>query len=700
MAVLMLQACHRDFKVPAVLSAYALQANHDAATELQNLYNIQKTHPGNLFDNEANIRKLARQIQQNQNPLQLPDLLEKLARQYLYAGKPDTAITTYRQCYALARQLDSVRFAYLLANEHLQLAKCWFRLGELQNCQQNHNNQSCIVPFTPLALHRLPDGSTNAIRSLQQHLKNHPENAEALWLLNIACITIGLTPDSLQPGSGALMSRYDSPPLYGAWRNITSTAGIHYMGTTGGCIIEDFNNDGLPDLFITAWHLNENVALYNNNGNGTFTNITGKAGLQGITGGSQCITTDFDNDGLLDITILRGGWGAVAGHQPKTILRNMGKHRFADVTKKLGLHTYRPCHTACWADFDNDGFLDLFTGNESNYYMGDYSSNPCELWMNKGGKMLLDEATKTGLNIQALVKGVAATDINNDGYEDLFVGSYTIINADFSIYDSYKNGTPPRQPARLYLNNGNNTYTDATQRFGLHQFNCNTMGLNTGDIDNDGYTDLYLGTGGPDASMITPNILLRNIDGKQLADISRQSRVAHLQKGHGIAISDLDNDGDNDMMVNLGGAYDGDKFHACLFENPASGTNWITLRLQGTQCNRPAIGAHITIHITQKDQSTKTIHQTINSGASYGCSSFTKTIGLGTNLQKIEKITIRWPGGSTTTYSTLEHNKAYHITQNQATPTLITRPNYTFGAETATHACCQPSTHPSIISGR
>ncbi len=249
------------------------------------------------------------------------------------------------------------------------------------------------------------------------------------------------------------------------------------------------------------------------------------------------------------------------------------------------------------------------------------------------------------------------------------------------------------QPARLFLNNGNNTYTDATQMYGLHQFNCNTMGLNAGDIDNDGYTDLYLGTGGPDASMITPNILLRNIEGKQLADISRQSRVAHLQKGHGITITDIDNDGDNDMMVNLGGAYDGDKFHPCLFENPSSGTNWITLQLHGTQCNRPAIGAHITIHTTQKDHRTKTIHQTINSGASYGGSSLTKTIGLGNDLQKIEKITIRWPGGSTTSYTSIEHNKAYLITQNQTAPALKTLVHYKFGEQTDSHTCCKKTTH-------
>ena len=189
-------------------------------------------------------------------------------------------------------------------------------------------------------------------------------------------------------------------------------------GLSGGTCLDDFNNDGLIDIFMTGFGLLEQCHLLINNGKGSFDDKTTAAGLTGIVGGLNCIQADYNNDGYLDIFILRGAWLESQGNFPNSLLKNNGDGTFTDVTKSAGLLSYHPTQTAAWADYDRDGFIDLFIGNESNVN----ATNTCEFYKNNGDGTFSEIADKVGLGgIKEFVKGVSFGDINNDNYPDLYL---------------------------------------------------------------------------------------------------------------------------------------------------------------------------------------------------------------------------------------------------------------------------------------
>jgi hypothetical protein len=154
---------------------------------------------------------------------------------------------------------------------------------------------------------------------------------------------------------------------------------------------------------------------------------------------------------------------------------------------------------------------------------------------------------------------------------------------------------------KLYKNLGDGTFRDVTKETGLDKVFM-PMGGNFGDLDNDGYPDIYLGTGSPSYGSLLPNVLLRNKEGKSFVDITASSGTGELHKGHGVAMADLDNDGDLDILTSIGGAVPGDSHVFRLFENPGNGNDWIVLRLVGVKANRSAIGARIKVTVKTKER--------------------------------------------------------------------------------------------------
>jgi hypothetical protein len=193
----------------------------------------------------------------------------------------------------------------------------------------------------------------------------------------------------------------------------------------------------------------------------------------------------------------------------------------------------------------------------------------------------------------------------------------------------------------LFRNKHDGTFEDVSAKVGLNKI-AFAMGANFGDIDNDGYLDFYLGTGNPNLKSAIPNKLFKNINGISFLDVTTSARVGNLQKGHGVSFVDLNNDGNEDIYIKMGGAYKGDAYENSLYLNPGQNNNhWVNLSLEGTVSNKAAIGARI--KVTFKENNTeRSVYRDVNSGGSFGSNPLQQHIGLG-NATSVEKIEIMWP---------------------------------------------------------
>ena len=172
------------------------------------------------------------------------------------------------------------------------------------------------------------------------------------------------------------------------------------------------------------------------------------------------------------------------------------------------------------------------------------------------------------------------------------------------------------------------------------------MGSNFGDIDNDGFLDIYLGTGSPSYGALKPSVLLRNRDGKTFVDVTASSGTGEMHKGHGVAFADLDNDGDEEIVFKVGGATPGDAHAFRLFENPGHGNDWLGVNLVGVKTNRAAIGARIKVTVENAPAGRRSIYRTVNSGGSFGASPLQQHIGLG-KAARIVDLEVFWPVSNT-----------------------------------------------------
>jgi hypothetical protein len=474
----------------------------------------------------------------------------------------------------------------------------------------------------------------------------------------------------------------------------------------GGGVTEDFDNDGSLDLLVTSWFANDPVRYFANNRNGTFTEQTARAGLAGITGGLNAVQADYNNDGHTDVFILRGAWLEKLGGHPNSLLRNNGDGTFTDVTRPAGLLSFHPTQTATWNDFNLDGWLDLFIGNESS---GPDNIHPCELYLSNRDGTFREAAREAGVSVSGgtggwwYVKGVTSGDVNGDGRPDLYVSALDDRNPNllflnqgntpagtpvfengaaaaglgenlssfptwFWDYDNdghldlfvagFRRSNPwesitkdvaaeylglphNAETARLYRNRGDGTFENVSEKVGLKRITY-AMGANFGDFDNDGFLDMYLATGEVNFASIIPNRAFRNDRGRTFQDVTTAGGFGHLQKGHGVSFADLDNDGDQDVHVVLGGAYEGDVYQNALFRNPYQDDNaWIALKLVGTRSNRSAIGARVRFTITEAGRRRQVCRE-VNSGGSFGCNPLRLQVGLG-KAARVDELEITWP---------------------------------------------------------
>jgi hypothetical protein len=196
------------------------------------------------------------------------------------------------------------------------------------------------------------------------------------------------------------------------------------------------------------------------------------------------------------------------------------------------------------------------------------------------------------------------------------------------------------------------------------------MGANYGDLDNDGWLDVYFGTGDPDFTTLVPNRMFRNDGGKRFQEVTTSGGFGQLQKGHGIAFGDLNNDGTQEIYSKVGGAVETDNYPSQLFHGPGFGNRWIKLQLEGKQTNRVAIGARIKVAVREAGEE-RALHRVVGTGASFGANPLRQEIGLG-QATTVERVEIFWPvSGVTQVITGLNLDRTYRIREGDVGATEL-----------------------------
>jgi hypothetical protein len=310
------------------------------------------------------------------------------------------------------------------------------------------------------------------------------------------------------------------------------------------------------------------------------------------------------------------------------------------------------------------------------FYVNNYRGDS-ELFHNNHDGTFTDIAKQAGVLGTGHGFGSFAFDYDNDGWPDLFVTSYYMSTEE--TMRTYMGVPHEAATLKLYKNLGNGAFRDVTEETGLAKVYA-TMGLNFGDVDNDGYPDIYLGNGDPTFTSVVPHVLLRNDGGKKFVDITASSGTGELHKGHAIAFADIDNDGDEDILTIIGGAVRADAHQMRLFENPGNANDWIGVHLVGVKTNRAAIGARIKVTVENQGQGARSICDWVNTGASFGGSPLEQHIGLGP-AARIESLEIRWPGpaGTTQKFAGVGKDQVIEIKEFAQNYTKLARPKFRLG---------------------
>ena len=623
-------------------------------------------------------------------PLDLLNAHFSLGEIHSYEGNMDEAVEQYQEAYQIAVS-DEPR-AVLQMSEALGIA--YLHKSEMENDVYRHPGDRCLLPMRPGSAYTKTGDSEKAIEYFLKYLEQKPEELEVKWLLNLAYMTVGAYPDKVPPQYLIPPSVFESTENVGRFVDVAPQAGLNSFSTAGGVIVDDFESNGRLDVVTSSNKGNFDVVtssfdscgpmhFFHNNGDGTFTDQAAKAGLADQLGGLNILQADYNNDGCMDILVLRGAWEVP---QRKSLLRNNCDGTFTDVTAASGLAVpATSTQAAVWVDINNDGLLDLFVANED---------APAQLFLNKGDGTFEDIAPSAHLDRIMFSKGVAAADYDNDGWPDLFVSNlngpnflyhnnhdntFTEVALQAGVqapthgfatwfFDYDNDGWPDLfvtsyftsvdESARTYLglphnattlklykNMKDGTFRDVTAEVGLDKVFM-PMGANFGDIDNDGFLDIYLGTGNPSYGSLVPNVLLRNHDGKYFVDVTASSGTGELHKGHGIAFADLQNNGHEDIVAEVGGATPGDSHALRVFENPGNDNDWISVKLVGVKTNRAAIGARIKVTVENKGQGTRSVYRTVGSGGSFCASPLQQHIGLGKDARIVD-LEIWWPTSNT-----------------------------------------------------
>jgi hypothetical protein len=532
-----------------------------------------------------------------------------------------------------------------------------------------------------------------------------------------------------------------APPRV-VFRDVTAQAGIRFRHNAGkagqkwlpetmgsGCAFLDADGDGWLDILLINskdWKPRGRrslPALYRNNHDGTFTDITAGSGLDVETYGVGVAVADFDNDGRQDLYLTNMG--------PDRLLRNEGGGKFRDVTRQAGIDNPGFASSAAWLDYDKDGLADLFVANYVEWSpAGDlwcsldgatksyctpesYKGLASKLYRNLGGGRFADVSRQAGVaDPTSKSLGVAVLDYNGDGWPDIFVANDTQPN---KLYRNNRNGTFTEegvgagvafsedgiargamgvdaadydrsgrphlvvgnfsnQMLGLYHNEGNSLFVDEAPRSSVGRDSLLTLAFATFffDYDLDGWLDIFVANGHieeeianvqPKVTYRQPPHLFRNLGKGKFREVTREvgSDLARPMVARGAAYGDYDRDGDLDLLVttNHGPAH--------LFRNDGGNANhWLTVELAGVKSNRSALGAVVRLRSRSGSQ-----WQMVRSGSSYcSQSQLALTFGLGQDPE-VTELTVEWPSGLKQSFRGLRPNQFIRITEGNPAPASL-----------------------------
>jgi len=726
-AMMLLASCgknkkQREYAQNTIVYDTALPSNQAMAKYLKECHENYFKDPRNRF--ASTTRALDFESKPvPKDPKKFVEWKKAIGDEWLFAGETNKAIAAYEEALA---KLKAEKVKGDLGSEiRYMQAIAYMRLGEQLNCIANHVAESCILPIAQPAWYVEKDPTIKAVALWEEILADDPDDLSAKFLLNIAYMNLGKYPEGMPAQYRIDPKEFESEFTVPRFPNIAANLGVDFITKSGGVCVEDFNNDGLLDIVASGWFLDEQIKIMFNNGDGTFRDGTEASTLLGITGGLDLKAADYNNDGWVDILVPRGAWWNDFGKLPASLLRNNGDGTFTDVTYETGLFKHlRPTQSVVFADFNNDGWLDIYFGNESRRDSELYYN---ELFINDGKGKFTEVGKEAGVDAICLSKGVAAADYNNDGWmdiavssqgtknylyrndtgknggkikftnvaaeagvenpiksfpvaffdynndgwQDLYIATYDADNCDYDNAAEYFNKPVKGEYSILYKNNGNGTFTDVTKEMRM-QVAMTVMGLNYGDIDNDGWLDIYNGTGTPNYTSLVPKKMFRNNGGKAFQDVTTAGGFGHVQKGHGIGFGDVDNDGDQDVYEDMGGGYEGDGFQGAFYENPGvPGNNWVCLQLEGMRANRSAIGSQVKITVKNTDGSTRDFYHVVSNGASFGVNSLRLESGIG-SATEILQVEVTWQGPNTVEiFKNVPVNGFVKLKEGSGTPEVL-----------------------------
>ncbi|PYX44792.1 MAG: hypothetical protein DMG79_20360, partial [Acidobacteria bacterium] len=570
-----------------------------------------------------------------------------------------------------------------------------------------------VVPYVIATIYLRMERHAEGVPYALQACKDTPEDIRYRWMLRTLTLQSG-QPETTIPQQFRLKSLPASPARF-QFRDVTHAAGVGRLALGRGAAWGDFDNDGREDILVGAERAP--FCLFRNLGDGTFEDVSATMGLSDSVGlgcyASQFV--DYDNDGFADIFLSGNGWG---GGGRLFLFHNEGGKHFVDVTESSGLAGTVNAFGSSWADYDNDGRVDLAvaTGiidpeggdrirlyhNEGNGkfrevgeqagltrkarwisltwgdYDGDgrqdllatsYDAGPF-LFKNLGIGKFSDVTTQAGIRTQTTAYTPAFFDFDNDGNLDLFVCTYP--GGDLTVktmIEAKLKSTPVSPAARqiLFRNNGDGTFRNVTKEAGITGW-YGGMSTQVGDFDNDGLDEITIGTGNPELDWAEPKPLFHNDGEGHFSDVASSAGLVHFGMLHGTALADYDDSGSLSLFGSFGGFYWGSRETSRLYRNLGSGYNSLEIRLIGTRSNRDAIGAKVSAAAGNRR-----IFKWVNGGNGFGCNN-SRVVHLGLAREKqVNELQIQWPSGLRQSFQNIPAGQRVEIIEGGSSLRLLAK---------------------------